>query len=146
MDLKQLKIIGITALSGMAIGYFLLPHKTRIETKEVIKTVIQEVIKIRNHTVIKTVYVKSADGTETTTTETVDTGTTDTALNSTQEVIKEKTVTQNGVSVGLFALSNIHLDKPDYGLLIDVPVASKASVFVTGDTGKRIGAGIRVQF
>jgi hypothetical protein len=146
MDLKQLKIALGTLLAGVAVGYFLLPHKTKVETREVVKTVVQEVVKIKNNTVTKVVTVKQKDGTETTTTDIVDTGTMDSASNSIQESVKEKIVTSNGVSVGAYALSNIHLDKPDYGLLIDVPVASKASIFVTGDTGKRIGAGIRVQF
>lgn len=149
MDLKQLKITGITALSGIAIGYFLLPHKTKIETREVVKTVVQEVVKVKNNTVTKVVTVKGKDGTETTTTDIVDTGTVNVDTNSSSETVKEKIVTSNGVSVGLFAindLSKISIEKPAFGVLLDVPVASKASIFLTGDSDKRVGAGIRVQF
>jgi hypothetical protein len=146
MDTKQYKIPAITLAIGLAVGYFLLPHKTKIETREVVKTVVQEVVKVKNNTVTKIVKVKSKDGTETETTDITDTGTTDTVSNSTQETVKEKIVSQNGVSIGVYALSDLHLTKPDYGILIDVPVASNASVFITGDTAKRIGLGLRLQF
>jgi hypothetical protein len=144
--MENIKIPAITLCIGLAVGYFLLPHKTKIETKEVIKTVVQEVVKIKTDVRTRTVTVKVPGGTETTTTETVDNSVTDTALNSTQESVKEKIVSQNGVSIGVYALSDVYLTKPDYGILLDIPLASKASIFFTGDTAKRVGAGIRLQF
>jgi hypothetical protein len=111
-----------------------------------IKTVTQEVIKVQNHTVTHTVTVKVPGGAETTTTDTTDLGTMEANLQTSSEILKEKIVTQNGVSIGIFALSDLKLTKPDYGVLIDIPMASKVSIFVTGDTAKRIGAGIKVQF
>ena len=146
MNLMQLKIIGIASLCGVSVGYFLLPHKTKVEMREVTKTVTQEVVKVKNNTVTKVVTVKSTDGTETTTTDIVDTGTINADINSSNESSKEKIVTSNGVSVGVYALSTFKLTKPDFGLLLDVPVASKVSVFATGDTGKRVGLGLRFQF
>ena len=146
MNTNQYKIPAITLAIGLAVGYFLLPHKTKIETREVVKTVVQEVVKVQTNVRTRTVTVKVPGGTETTTTETVDTSVKDSELNLTQNTLKEKIVSQNGVSIGVYALSDLYLTKPDYGVLIDVPVASKASIFVTGDTAKRIGAGIRLQF
>lgn len=147
MELNKLKIYGIIAISGVAIGYFLLPHKTKVETREVIKTEIQEVIKVKNNTVTKTVYVKSKDGTETTTTEVVDKDETNIDTNINTESLKEKIVTSKGVGVGLYAISQLSkLTTPAYGIIIDVPVASKASIFATGDTEKRVGLGVKVEF
>lgn len=146
MDLKQYKIPAITLCVGLAVGYFLLPHKTKIEPREVVKTVVQEVVKVKTDVRTRTVTVKVPGGTETTTTETVDNSTTDTALNLTQNTEKTQVVSQNGVSIGIFAIGELKLQKPDYGLLVDIPIASHASIFITGDTAKRIAAGIRVQF
>jgi hypothetical protein len=146
MDLKQLKLTAITALAGVAVGYFLLPHKTKIETREVVKVEVKEVVKEKKNTVTKIVHVKDPSGAETDTTTITDTGVIDTVSNSTHETLNERIVSQNGISLGVYALSDIKLKKPDYGVLVDVPVASKVSVFLTGDTEKRIGAGIRLQF
>ena len=149
MNLQQYKIPAITLAVGVALGYFTLPHKTKIETREVVKTVVQEVVKVQTNVRTRTVTVKVPGGTETTTTETVDTSIKDSELNLTQNTLKEKITTQNGVSIGVFAInefSKITIEKPAIGVLLDIPVASKVSVFVLGDTEKRIGAGIKVQF
>lgn len=149
MNLQQYKIPAIALAIGLAVGYFLLPHKTKIETREVVKTVVQEVVKEKKNTVTKTVYVKQKDGTETTTTETVDTGVIDSSKQASSETLKEKIVTSNGVGIGVFAINEISkltIEKPAIGLLIDIPIASKASVFILGDTDKRIGLGVKVQF
>lgn len=144
MNIKQ---IAISAGIGLAVGYFLLPHKTKVETREVVKTEIQEVVKVKNNTVTKTVYVKNPDGTETTTTETVDRDETEINTNISSENSKEKIVTSKGVGVGLYAISELSkLTTPAYGVIIDVPVGGKLSVFASGDTEKRVGAGIRMEF
>jgi hypothetical protein len=147
MDLTKYKLIGIAAISGIAVGYFLMPHKTKVETREVIKTEVQEVIKVKNNTVTKTVYVKNTDGSEVTTTEVVDKDETNIDRDTKSESLKEKIVTSKGVGVGLYAISQLsELTKPAYGIIIDVPVGGKLSAFVSGDTEKRIGAGIRMEF
>ncbi len=141
------KLIAISAGIGLAIGYFLLPRKTKVETREVVKTEIQEVVKVKNNTVTKTVYVKSKDGTETTTTEIVDKDETNIDTNINTESLKEKIVTSKGVGVGLYAISKLsELTTPAYGLIIDVPVSSKLSIIATGDTEKRFGLGVKVEF
>lgn len=141
------KLITISAGIGLAIGYFLLPHKTKVETREVIKTEIQEVVKVKNNTVTKIVYVKNTDGSETTTTEVVDKDETNIDTNVNTESSKEKIVTSKGVGVGLYAISKLsELTTPAYGLIIDVPVSSKLSIIATGDTEKRIGLGVKVEF
>ena len=142
----DLKTTTITLIIGLAIGYFLLPHKTKVETKEVVKTVIQQQVQVKDNVVTHTVYVKAKDGTETTTTDTTDKTEADTVTKVDTVTIKEKIITSNGVSVGIFAINQIQLTKPDYGVLLDIPLASKASVFFTGDTTKRLGVGIRLQF
>jgi capsular polysaccharide biosynthesis protein len=147
MDAKQYKIPVITLVVGLAVGYFLMPHKTKVETREVVKTEVQEVVKVKNNTVTKTVYVKNTDGSEVTTTEVVDKDETNIDRDTKSESLKEKIVTSKGVGVGLYAISQLsELTKPAYGIIIDVPVASKASIFATGDTDKRIGLGVKVEF
>lgn len=147
MDLRQMKITFVAVLLGVAVGYFLLPHKTKIETREVVKTEIKEVVKVQNHVKTKTVYVKAPNGTETTTTETEDTGTTNIDVATNTETLKEKIVTSNGVSAGIFAIAPINkLTDREYGGIIDIPVASKVSIFLTGDTAKRVGLGVKFQF
>jgi hypothetical protein len=146
MDLKQLKLAGITLGVGVAVGYFLVPHKTKIEVKEVIKIQTQEVIKVKNNVVTHTVTVKVPGGTETTTTDSHDTGTVNVDVNSSTEIVKQKITTSNGVSLGVYALSDLKLSKPNYGLLVDIPIASKFSVFVTGDTKQQVAGGLRFQF
>lgn len=147
MDFNKLKVNAIIAVSGIAIGYFLLPHKTKVETREVVKVQVQEVVKVKNNTVTKTVFVKNTDGTETTTTETVDRDETNIESSLNSESSKEKIVTSKGVGVGLYAISKLsELTTPAYGIIIDVPVSSKLSIIATGDTEKRIGLGVKVEF
>lgn len=141
------KLIAISAGIGLAVGYFLIPHKTKVETREVVKVQVQEVVKVKNNTVTKTVYVKNTDGSETTTTEVVDRDETNIDRDIKTENLKEKTVTSKGVGVGLYAISKLsELTTPAYGLIIDVPVSSKLSIIATGDTEKRIGLGVKVEF
>lgn len=146
MDTNTIKIPAITLAIGLAVGYFLLPHKTTVVTKEVVKTVIQEVVKVQTNVKTRTVTVKVPGGAETTTTETVDNSVIDAASNITQSVSKEQIVSQNRVSIGVYAIGEMKIQKPDYGFMVDIPVASHASIFLTGDTAKRIGLGLRVQF
>jgi hypothetical protein len=145
--LTKYKTIVIAILFGIAIGYLIIPHKTKVEIREVVKTEVQEVVKIKNNTVTKIVYVKNKDGTETTTTVVVNKDETNIDKESKTESLKEKIVTSKGVGVGVYAISKLsELTIPAYGIIIDVPVGGKLSIFASGDTEKRIGAGIRMEF
>jgi hypothetical protein len=142
-DKRQTKLLGITLLVGVLIGYIAIPKKKEIQIKEVVKIVEKEVEKKNKHTTIN--KKKDKDGNETTTIDITEdtTKTTDKQSESKTEIAKTE---GKGVGVGLYAITEFKLKQPDYGVLVDIPVTSKLSVIASGDTAKRVALGLKLEF
>jgi len=142
-DKTQIKLLGVSLLIGVLVGYLVLPKKKEIQIKEVVKIVEKEVEKKNKHTTIN--KKKDKDGNETTTIDITEdtTKTTDKQSETKTEIAKTE---GKGVGVGIYAISEIKFKQPDYGILVDVPITSKLSIIASGDTAKRIGLGVKVEF
>lgn len=142
-DKTQTKLLGVSLLVGILIGYLFMPKKKEIQIKEVIKTVEIQVEKKNKHTVIN--KKKDKDGTETTTIEVTEDSSKTTDKQSETKLEASK-IEGRGLGVGLYAISDFKLKQPDYGILIDIPIISRLSLIAAGDTAKRVSLGLKLEF
>jgi len=143
------KITIITAISCLLIGRYVLQPRQKI--KEVVKVVeVEKYVKEeKKKTRTETKEVIKPDGSKETNTVVVE----DTASKengSTETKIDKKVSTKqgSGITVGVMALKDVEYfsDKTELGVLMAVPVFGNVSVIGTGDTTKRIGLGLAMEF
>lgn len=136
--------LGILALViAFGIGRFSKPAK--VETKEVVKTVVQ-----KEEAKVKIVYkekVTSPDGT--TTEKEVSREDTNSTENSSTSKVSESSVKNDaGLTIQALAIANISdiTGKQEYGLSVKKRVIGNLGFGILATTDKKIGVGISVDF
>jgi len=140
---------GIVAIISLFVGRYVLQQKPKVQIKEVIKYVEKKQETTNKKKKITKRETKNPDGSSTTeTTITEDSSSsTNTSIASSKET--EKTISSSKkMSFGVLAVTDIDKfrKKPDIGILVTVPLIGNLSVAATGDSSKRVGIGLSLEF
>lgn len=147
--MKNLRNYTIIAISGILIGRYVLQPKPTVQIKEVVKYVKEkEKVNKKNRRVV-VVETKKPDGSSTK--ETVITEGSETVVSTTvnkDSKSSSKVEYTRGISFGVLAVSNVaeFRKNPDFGFVLTVPVIGNLSFVTTGDTSRRVGVGIALEF
>jgi len=139
----------IIAISGVLVGRYVLQPKPTVQIKEVVKYVKEKEKVNKKNRKIVVVETKKPDGSSTK--ETVITEGTETVVSTTVNKDSEtnsKTEYSKGITFGVLAVSDVaqFRKNPDVGFILSVPVIGNLSFVTTGDTSKRIGVGLSLEF
>lgn len=147
--MKKIRNYIIIAISGVLVGRYVLQPKPSVQIKEVVKYVKEKEKVNKKNRKIVVVETKKPDGSSTK--ETVITEGTETVVSTTvneDSEISSKTEYSKGITFGVLAVSDVaqFRKNPDVGFILSVPVIGNLSFVTTGDTSKRIGVGLSLEF
>lgn len=147
--MKKIRNYIIIAISGVLVGRYVLQPKPSVQIKEVVKYVKEKEKVNKKNRKIVVVETKKPDGSSTK--ETVITEGTETVVSTTvneDSEISSKTEYSKGITFGVLAVSDVaqFRKNPDVGFILSVPVVGNLSFVTTGDTSKRIGVGLSLEF
>jgi len=147
--MKKIRNYIIIAISGVLVGRYVLQPKPSVQIKEVVKYVKEKEKVNKKNRKIVVVETKKPDGSSTK--ETVITEGTETVVSTTVNKDSEtnsKTEYSKGITFGVLAVSDVaqFRKNPDVGFILSVPVIGNLSFVTTGDTSKRIGVGLSLEF
>lgn len=147
--MKKIRNYIIIAISGVLVGRYVLQPKPTVQIKEVVKYVKEKEKVNKKNRKIVVVETKKPDGSSTK--ETVITEGTETVVSTTvnkDSEISSKTEYSKGITFGVLAVSDVaqFRKNPDVGFILSVPVIGNLSFVTTGDTSKRIGVGLSLEF
>jgi hypothetical protein len=149
--------LGILVILGLVFeaGRYSKPAKVEIQTKEVIKTVIQKDVTKdeKKNKVVHIIETVKSDGTKTTDTTITDKGEIDT--HTVVDVSKDTTKSSDtiitrdvGLTIQAFATANMSdlSGNRDYGLSVSKRTFGNLRIGVMADTGKKVGITLGLDF